>query len=63
MEKKQTSEDMQVEKLNIELHEGLLERLKNFCVERDITIQEFVTDAIIDKLNLVYKDRRKRPRL
>jgi hypothetical protein len=50
-------------KLNIELHEGLLERLKNFCVERDITIQEFVTDAIIDKLNLVYKDRRKRPRL
>jgi len=28
-----------------------------------MTIKEFVTDAIIEKLALVYKERRKKPRL
>jgi hypothetical protein len=63
MEKKPAPEKIQAEKLSINLHEGWLERLKNFCVERDIPIEEFVADAILDKLELVYKDRRKRPRL
>jgi hypothetical protein len=63
MEKKPTSDEMQAEKLSIKLHEGLLERLKNFCGERDIPIEEFVANAIVEKLNLAYKCRRKRPRL
>jgi hypothetical protein len=63
MEKKPAPEKIQAEKLSINLHEGLLERLKNFCAGRNMPIEEFVADAILDKLELVYKDRRKRPKL
>jgi hypothetical protein len=45
------------------LPEELMERIQPLCAERDVTIQEFVTDAIIEKLNLVYKERRKKQRL
>jgi hypothetical protein len=62
MEKKPAPEKIQAEKLSINLYEGLLERLKNFCTGRNIPIEEFVADAILDKLELVYKDRRKRPK-
>jgi len=49
--------------LNVMLPEALMERIQSFCAERDMTIQEFLTDAIIEKLDLVYKERRKKPRL
>jgi hypothetical protein len=49
--------------LNIMLPAELIDRVNVVCDDKDITIQEFVTDAIIDKLELIYKDRRKRPRL
>ena len=49
--------------LNIMLPIELIERVNVVCADKDITIQEFVTDAILDRLELVYKDRRKRPRL
>jgi hypothetical protein len=62
MEKK-PAEKNETKLLNIMLHEELFERLQTYCSERDIKIQEFVTDAIIDKLKLAYKERRKRPRL
>jgi hypothetical protein len=45
------------------LPEELLERVNAFCAERDMNIQNFVTDAIIEKLNLVYKERRTKARL
>jgi hypothetical protein len=45
------------------VHKELLERLKNFSGERNIPIEEFVADAIVEKLNLAYKCRRKIPRL
>ena len=62
MEKK-PSEKIETNQLNIMLPDELLERVQTLCAERDMTIQEFVADAIIEKLELVYKDRRKRPRL
>jgi predicted DNA binding CopG/RHH family protein len=49
--------------LNIMLPVELIERVKAVCDDKGITIQEFVTDAILDRLELVYKDRRKKPRL
>lgn len=49
--------------LNVMLPEALLERTRSFCAERNMTIQEFVTDAIIEKLALVYKERRIKQRL
>ena len=49
--------------LNVLLPEALMERTQSFCAERDMTIQEFVIDAIIEKLQLAFKDRRIKPRL
>jgi len=49
--------------LNIRLHAELVERLRAHCRERNMTIKEFVTDAIIDNLRLANKERRKKPRL
>jgi hypothetical protein len=49
--------------LNITLHEELLERIRAHCKERDMTIREFVTDAVIEKLRLAHKEKRKKPRL
>ena len=63
MEKKPATENAEVHMLNIELHKELMKRIKVFCAERKINVQEFVTDAIIEKLELVYKERRKKSRL
>jgi predicted DNA binding CopG/RHH family protein len=63
MEKKPTTENAEPNMLNIRLHEELIKRIKVFCAEKEITVQDFVTDAIIEKLELVYKERRKKSRL
>ena len=49
--------------LSIMLPEELINRVNTVCDDQDMTIQEFVSDAIIEKLNLVYKERRKKDRL
>jgi hypothetical protein len=49
--------------LNILLPEELINRVNAVCDDQDMSIQEFVTDAIIEKLNIFYKDRRKKDRL
>ena len=56
-------EKNETEMLNVMLPEELMGRLRTHCKERDMTFQEFVTDAIIEKLKLAYKERRKKPRL
>ena len=55
MEKKPTPETAKTKPINIMLPEELLERVQAFCAEQEMDIHEFVTDAIIEKLNLVYK--------
>lgn len=49
--------------LNILLPEELINRINTVCDDQDMSIQEFVSDAIIEKLNLFYKERRKKDRL
>jgi hypothetical protein len=49
--------------INIMLQEELINRVNTVCADQDMTIQEFITDAIIEKLELVYKERRKKDRL
>ena len=49
--------------INIMLQEDLVNRINVYCSDQDITIHEFVTDAIIEKLELVHKERRKKDRL
>jgi hypothetical protein len=45
------------------LPEELMERIQTLCAERDMTVQDFATDAIIEKLQLAHKERRKKSRL
>jgi hypothetical protein len=63
MEKKPNAGNAEPNMLNISLNKELIKRVKVFCAEKEITVQEFVTDAIIEKLDLVYKERRKKSRL
>ncbi|MBW2573742.1 MAG: hypothetical protein JRE61_15850 [Deltaproteobacteria bacterium] len=63
MEKKPTPEKTETKELNIMLPEELIKRIYLLCDERGMTIQEFVTDAIIEKLQLAHKERRKKGRL
>jgi predicted DNA binding CopG/RHH family protein len=63
LEKKPTPEKTDAKELNVMLPEELLERVQALCAERDMTIQDFVTDAIIEKLELAHKERRKKSRL
>ena len=63
MENNPKSETTKTKPINIMLQEDLIKRINVFCTEQAITIHEFVTDAIIEKLNLVYKERRKKGRL
>ena len=63
MENKPTPEKAESKELNVMLPEELIKRIYLFCDERDMTIQDFVTDAIIEKLQLARKERRKKPRL
>jgi predicted DNA binding CopG/RHH family protein len=63
MEKKPATEDSETQLLNIRLQEELIKRVKVRCDEKEITVQDFVTDAIIEKIRLVHKERRKKSRL
>ena len=63
MEKKPKPEMTKTKPINIMLPAELVDRVNIVCADKEITIQEFVVDAIIEKLELIHKDRRKRPRL
>ena len=56
-------ENTETKLLNIMLPEELLERVESYCNEKDMAVKDFVTDAIIEKLELAYKERRKKQRL
>ncbi len=47
----------------IMLQEELINRVNAFCAEQEMTIHEFVTDVITEKLERVHKERRKTPGL
>ena len=63
MEKKPTMENTETKTLNISLRKELIKRVEVFCAEKKITVRDFVNDAIIEKIELAYKERRKKSRL
>jgi hypothetical protein len=63
MEKKPPPEKTEAKELSVMLPEELIKRIYLLCDERGMTIQDFVTDAIIEKLELANKERRKKVRL
>jgi hypothetical protein len=56
-------EKIRTEILNILLPEELTNRVISVCADQDMTTQEFVTDAIIEKLERINKERQRKPRL
>jgi metal-responsive CopG/Arc/MetJ family transcriptional regulator len=63
MKKKLIPEKIETKILKIMLPKELLKRLETLCAEKEMTIRDFVTDAIIEKLVLANKERRKKSRL
>ena len=55
--------EMETKIIKIKLPQALFERISNHCVKKSILVDDFILDAIAEKLELVYKERRRRPRL
>jgi hypothetical protein len=49
--------------MQVEIPETLEERINAFCEKNNTEPQAFVFDAIIEKLERAYKERRKKPRI
>lgn len=63
MKKKLIPEKIETKILKILLPKELFKRVEALCAEKEMTIQDFVIDAIIEKLELANKERRKKSRL
>ena len=63
MKKKLMPEKIETKILKIMLPKELFKRVEALCVEREMALQDFVIDAIIEKLELANKERRKKSRL
>jgi len=63
MKKNPFSDNTEIKMLTTRVPKVLIERVKVFCDENEMTIQDFVTDTIIEKVELVHKERRKKRRL
>jgi hypothetical protein len=49
--------------MKIEIPEGLERRIEAFCEKNKLDINEFVVDAIIEKIDRSYKEKRRKPRI
>lgn len=49
--------------MNIEIPEALADRIKAYCSKNKSEPMDFVFDAIVEKLEQVYRERRRRPRM
>ena len=63
MKKKPTPEKIETKTLSTRIPKDLMKRIEAFCDENEITIKDFIADALIEKLALVHKERRKKSRL
>ena len=63
MEKKPEEANIETKMINIQLPKVLIKRIEAYCAESEITIHEFINDAITEKLELKHKERRKKRRL
>jgi hypothetical protein len=49
--------------LQIKIRQELLKRVNTHCEKISIAVDEFILDAIAEKLELAYKERRRKHRL
>lgn len=63
MKKQPASEETETQTISVRVPKELKERVEAFCKDNQMTIGNFIADAIIDKLGLAHKERRKKSRL
>jgi hypothetical protein len=63
MKKKPASEKTETQIISARVPKDLKRRVKTFCDDNQMTIGNFMADAIIDKLELAHKERRRKSRL
>ena len=51
------------ESFGLNIPEALLKRVEAYCQSAGIAPEEFIIDAISEKLASIYKEKRKKPRL
>ena len=49
--------------IRIDIPESLLSRVHGYCNKRNITIEEFIRDALSEKLEMAHKERRRKQRV
>ena len=49
--------------VRIEMPQSLMSRVHNHCNKCNITVQEFIRDALSEKLEMVHKERRRKQRV
>ncbi len=49
--------------IRIDIPESLLSRVHSYCNKRNITIEEFIRDALSEKLEMAHKERRRKQRV
>ncbi len=49
--------------VRIDLPQSLVARVHNYCNKRNITFQEFIRDALSEKLEMAHRERRRKQRV
>jgi len=47
----------------IHIPKALFDRVENFCESKDLSLEEFILDAVSEKLTAVHRERRRKQRL
>ena len=47
----------------IHIPEALFDRVENYCASKNVTPEEFIFDAVSEKLSSVHRERRRKQRL
>ena len=63
MNNKLTEVNSETQNLQIKMPQKLLKRVNTHCEKKSIAVDEFILDAIAEKLELAYKERRRKNRL
>lgn len=58
-----TKENGKIQSVHIDVPQSLMSRVHGYCDKHDLTVQEFIRDALSEKLIMAHKERRRKPRV
>lgn len=56
-------ENGDTQSVRIDIPQSLMSRVHNYCNKHSITTQEFIRDALSEKLEMAHKERRRKQRV